>query len=99
MGLRDFNLYDQLRHNAFMAGDSPATITSGQIVSHRQLLDRVDRLAAGLSASGITQGDRLCILAQNCGEYLELYGACAKIGVIACPINWRLSASEVAGVV
>ena len=99
MGLRDFNLYDQLRHNALTAGDAAAVITSGQIVSHRQLLDRVDRLAAGLSASGITKGDRLCILAQNCGEYLELYGACAKTGVIACPINWRLSASEVAGVV
>jgi long-chain acyl-CoA synthetase len=99
MGLRDFNLYDQLRHNALTASDSPAVITSGQIVSHRQLLDRVDRLAAGLSANGIVKGDRLCILAQNCGEYLELYGACAKTGIIACPINWRLSASEVAGVV
>lgn len=99
MGLRDFNLYDQLRHNALTAGDSAAVITSGQIVSHRQLLDRVDRLAAGLSANGITQGDRVCMLAQNCGEYLDLYGACAKTGAIACPINWRLSASEVAGVV
>jgi len=99
MGLRDFNLYDQLRHNALTAGDSPAVITSGQIVSHRQLLARVDRLAAGLTASGIAKGDRVCILAQNSVEYLDLYGACAKTGAIACPINWRLSASEVAGIV
>jgi acyl-CoA synthetase (AMP-forming)/AMP-acid ligase II len=99
MGLRDFNLYDQLRHNALTAGESPAVIASGNVVSHREFLLRVDRLAAGLTASGIAKGDRLCILAQNSCEYLELYGACAKTGAIAFPINWRLSASEVAGVV
>ena len=85
MGLRDCNLYDQLRHNALTASDSAAVITSAQIVSHRQLLDGVDRLAAGLVASGIAKGDRVCILAQNSIEYLELYGACAKTGGSLAP--------------
>lgn len=80
-------------------GDAPAVITSGRTVSHRQFLDRVDQLAGGLAARGIAKGDRVCILAQNCLEYLDLYGACARTGAVACPVNWRLSASEVRGVI
>src|SRR3972149_6400729 len=96
MSLRGFTVYDLLQHNALAAGDAPAAIGAGRTVSHREFLDHVDRLAAGLTARGVAKGDRVCILAQNSIEYLELYGACAKTGAIAYPINWRLSGSEVA---
>ncbi|MEK7786828.1 MAG: AMP-binding protein [Chloroflexota bacterium] len=99
MGLRNYSIYHLLQHNARTAGDAPAVITSGRTVSHRQFLDRVDQLAGGLAARGIAKGDRVCILAQNCLEYLDLYGACARTGAVACPVNWRLSASEVRGVI
>ncbi len=99
MGLYDFTVYHFLQHNAQAAGDAPAAIDASRTLTHRQLLERVDRLAAGLAAQGIGQRDRVCILAQNSIEYLELYGACAKTGAIAYPINWRLSASEVRAVV
>jgi long-chain acyl-CoA synthetase len=95
MGLRDYSLYDFIRHNAAAAGSSPAVITTDQIMTQQQFLDRVDQLAAGLKEHGINKGDRICILAQNSAEYLELYGACAKTGAVAYPINWRLSAGEV----
>jgi long-chain acyl-CoA synthetase len=39
------------------------------------------------------------VLAQNDAAYLELYGACARQGIIAYPINWRLTAQEVERVV
>lgn len=99
MTLRNFSIYHLFQHNARNAGDAPAAFTASQTVSHRELLDRVDRLAAGMTARGIAKGDRVCILAQNSIEYLELYGACARTGAIAYPINWRLSASEVAAVI
>lgn len=99
MGLRDIGVYDVLQHNARTAGAAPAAFVEGQALSHQQFLDRVDRLAAGLAAQGIAKGDRVCILAQNSIEYLDLYGACAKTGAIAYPINWRLSASEVGAVI
>ena len=98
MGLRDYSIYHLLRHNARTPGDAPAALVAGQAFSHQQFLDRVDRLAAGLAAHGMTKGDRVCILAQNSLEYLDLYGACAKTGVIAYPINWRLAAAEVGAV-
>ncbi|HKZ84136.1 MAG TPA: AMP-binding protein [Anaerolineae bacterium] len=99
MGLRAFTVYHLLQHNARTAGTAPAAIDAGRTLTHQQFLDRVDRLAAGFAACAIIKGDRVCVLAQNSIEYLELYGACAKTGAIAYPINWRLSAPEVQGVV
>jgi long-chain acyl-CoA synthetase len=81
--------------NAKKAGSEAAIIDSDRSITHAEFLERVDRLAAGLVRSGIEKGDRICILAQNSIEYFDLYGACAKIGAIAYPINWRLSAEEV----
>ena len=65
----------------------------------RDFLARVDALAAGLAALPLVKGERLCILAQNHPAYLELYGACARLGVIAYPINWRLTAEEIRRIV
>src|SRR5262249_28203286 len=55
---------------------------------------RVDALATGLAGLGIVKGDRVCVLAQNDVAYLDLYGACARQGIVAYPINWRLTAEE-----
>jgi acyl-CoA synthetase (AMP-forming)/AMP-acid ligase II len=41
----------------------------------------------------------VCVLAQNDAAYLELYGACARQGIVAYPINWRLTGPEVERVV
>ena len=48
---------------------------------------------------GIGKGERICVLAQNNSAYLDLYGACAREGIVAYPINWRLTAEEVERVV
>jgi long-chain acyl-CoA synthetase len=99
MGLRDLNIYHFLEHNAWLYGTQPAVIGSQETISHSVFLERVNRLAEGLTRRGIEKGDRICILAQNCQEYFDLYGACAKTGAVAYPINWRLSAEEVQYVV
>jgi len=69
------------------------------VLSFRQLRQRVDELAAGLVGLGIGPGERVCVLAQNDAAYLELYGACARQGIVAYPINWRLTGPEVERVV
>lgn len=94
-----YSLYRVFQDNAQVAGDNPAFITADGTVTYQQFLDQVDRLAAGFTARGIEKGDRVCVLAQNSVEYMELFGACAKTGAIAYPINWRLSASEVREVI
>jgi len=94
-----FTVYDMIARGADVYGRAAAVIHGERSVSFRELRDRVDALAAGLAALGIARGDRLCILAQNDPAYLELYGACARLGIVAYPINWRLTGPEIERVV
>ena len=41
----------------------------------------------------------MAILAHNGQAYVDLIGAAARLGAIVVPINWRLSAEEVAYVI
>src|SRR5580700_8398175 len=59
-----------------------------------QLADSVSRLAGALHAAGVRPGDRVLWLGQNCHRLVETLAACAEIGAIFCPVNWRQSADE-----
>ena len=61
----------------------------------RDLHDRVAAIAAALSRHGFRAGDRLAMLLPNESDYLELVYACAWLGVIAVPVNTRLSIPEI----
>src|ERR1700752_2757096 len=75
-----------------------ALVPEGAPLSFAELDRRVNRIAAGLSAHGFKAGDRLALLLPNSPEYIELVYACSWLGVIAVPINARLSAAEIDGV-
>ena len=66
--------------------------------SYARLDARANRLARALMAMGVERGDRVAVLAHNCGEQFELLFACGKIGAVHTPLNWRLAQSELAGV-
>ena len=95
MGLYDITVYHLIRRNARINGNGTALVFEENRTTYTDLLDVVDRLAAGLKSIGVDRGMRICILAKNCPEYVYLYGAAAKIGAVVCPINWRLSSEEV----
>ena len=99
MSLRSFTLHDLINRNARWYGSNTALVFGDQRITHAQYAGRTARLAAGLAAAGVGQGDRLAILAPNCLEYVDLFGAAARLGAIVVPINWRLSAEEVAYVI
>ncbi|GAB5413951.1 MAG: long-chain fatty acid--CoA ligase [Congregibacter sp.] len=68
---------------------------SDRRVTYAELDERVRRLANGLVRGlGISKGDRVAILSKNCVEYMEVIFACARSGLIAQPLNWRLSSEE-----
>jgi acyl-CoA synthetase (AMP-forming)/AMP-acid ligase II len=94
-----FTVYDMIARGAAIHGDAPAVVHGERARSFLQFRRRVDALAGGLAGLGIAKGDRVCILAQNDPAYLELYGACARQGIVAYPINWRLTGQEVERVV
>src|SRR5439155_470367 len=99
MDVHGFTVYDMIARGAFVHGDAPAILHGDRELSFREFRRQVDALAGGLLALGIGKGERICILAQNDPAYLELYGACARQGIVAYPVNWRLTAQEVARVV
>jgi long-chain acyl-CoA synthetase len=71
-------------------------LTSGAArISFSELEERVKGIAAALTAHGFKAGDRLALLLPNSPEYIELVYACSWLGVIAVPLNTRLSAVEI----
>ncbi|KAJ8025067.1 Acyl-CoA synthetase family member 2, mitochondrial [Holothuria leucospilota] len=61
--------------------------TEGSRHTYRQLLDEVDRFAAGLMATGIIKGDRVGMWGPNIKEWILTQFACARIGAILVNVN------------
>ena len=72
-----------------------ALASNGAHLTFRELHDRVAGIAASLQRLGFGAGDRLAILLPNGAEYIQLIYACSWLGVIAVPLNTRLSAPEI----
>jgi len=96
---RALTVYDLIARAAALHASAPAVIQGDRQWTFAEFRGRVDALAAGLAGLGLARGERVCILAQNDVAYLELYGACARQGLVAYPINWRLTGEEVERVV
>jgi acyl-CoA synthetase (AMP-forming)/AMP-acid ligase II len=58
------------------------------------LNDRATRLGHFLRSRGVGRGDRVGLLGQNGVEYIDLVLACAKLGAVFAPYNYRLHPSE-----
>lgn len=67
---------------------------SGRRYSYRDLADAMDRQCAWLDASGVGAGERIAVLAVNHPETVTLLFACARLGCIMVPLNYRLTAAE-----
>lgn len=67
---------------------------AGAQLIYRELDERSNRLAQGLLDSGLTPGDRVATWMTDGFQYVELYLACAKAGLVVCPVNERHTASE-----
>ncbi|MEQ1506528.1 MAG: long-chain fatty acid--CoA ligase [Myxococcota bacterium] len=52
------------------------------------------RWVARLRREGVGPGDRVAVLAPNRGETFALLFACAELGAVLFPMNWRLSVEE-----
>ncbi|MBZ5526866.1 MAG: long-chain-fatty-acid--CoA ligase [Acidobacteriia bacterium] len=65
-------------------------------IKWKDLDRRVNRLAHAMIAKGLKKGERIAIYSKNCLEYLELFYAGAKTGIVIQPLNWRFTPEEVA---
>ncbi|TMR99937.1 long-chain-fatty-acid--CoA ligase [Nonomuraea basaltis] len=87
---------DQLARHARSVPDAVALRMDGVDRTYRELDARVDRLANALRTRGVDQGDRVVVMTFNGLEMVEAFFACARLGAICVPINFRLHADEVA---
>ena len=71
-------------------------VERGRRMSFGELDERVRRLSNGLVGQlQLNKGDRVAILSKNSIEYMEIFYACARVGLIAQPLNWRLGNEEI----
>ena len=88
-----------IERNARLCPQRLALVCEERRVTHREYAARVRKLASALYARGVRRGDRVSILAMNCSEYFEVYGAAEWAGYTVSTINWRLAAPEIEWIV
>ena len=89
-----FNLTRSLDRNADRTPHQDAVIFRDARLTHRQLLDRVNALAAAFQAAGIGKGDIVAVLMGNRPEFLESVLAANRVGAAFLPLNVRLAEPE-----
>lgn len=72
----------------------PAIIFNNEQITYGELNNRANRAACWLQSLGIEKGDRVAVMLENCPEFIEIYIACARLGSIFVPINFRLALPE-----
>ncbi len=55
---------------------------------------QIRQMATLLNTRGYSTGDRIALLAKNNVHQLIVHFACARLGLIYTPLNWRLNSSE-----
>lgn len=89
------DLSDLIERNAAFTPEKPATIFEGEILSYAAFHARIAQTACALKAElGVSRGDRVAILSLNRPDYLVLLYACARLGAMLVPLNWRLAVAE-----
>jgi len=66
-----------------------------QPISHATILERVRRIALGLSSLGVARGDRVAILSENRPEWAFADYACLTSGFADVPIYATLPAEQI----
>jgi fatty-acyl-CoA synthase len=89
------DLSNLIARNAAFAPEKPAIIFEGESLSYAGLSARIEQAARALRHEfGVSRGDRVAILSLNRPDYLVLLYACARLGAMLVPLNWRLAVAE-----
>ena len=91
---------EMLRWRARRHPSLEAVWFEGKSQTFAEFNESTSQLAAGLVGQlGLQPGDRVGILDKNSAAYFELFFALDKAGLVAAPLNWRLTPHEVKQIV
>src|SRR4051812_19357160 len=89
------DLSDLIDRHAAFTPDKIAIRFAGRTLTYAAFAARIAAAARALKSQlGIGRGDRVAILAANHPDYLVLLYACARLGALLVPLNWRLAVPE-----
>ena len=91
-------LYQRFADQAARAPDALALQAGSRAISHRGFIDLVDATAQQWADEGLGAGDAIGWLGHNSPEMLAGLLACAQLGAVWVPLNWRLAAPELAAI-
>jgi fatty-acyl-CoA synthase len=94
--VRRQTIADALHRTAQRLPAKTAIVCGATRWSYAEFNALVDRLAAGLQRIGVTEGDKVAVLARNSHGFAALRFALARCGAVLVPINFMLKADEVA---
>jgi acyl-CoA synthetase (AMP-forming)/AMP-acid ligase II len=89
---------DLIKRGRALYGEQPALFFEGRRFTFAEQASRIFRLANALIAQGLRRQERVAILARNCSEYIEVFGACEVAGFVAINLNSRLAEAELAAI-
>ena len=89
------DLSDLIDRNAAFAPDKAAIRFADRTLTYAGFARRIADAARALKSQwGVAPGDRVAVLAYNRPDTLVLLYACARLGAMLVPINWRLAVPE-----
>ncbi len=91
------NVWDILEIGSAIDPEATA-VGSEHPVDYRALVHTVTLLAAALRENGIEPGDRVALMEHNTPFFMVWTFACAGVGAVLVPLNYRLAAPELQGV-
>jgi long-chain acyl-CoA synthetase len=89
---------DVIRRFALERPGAVALRHGARELTYAELDARSSRLAQALLAAGAGPGTRIAYLGRTAPEVVELLFAAGKTGAVLVPLNWRLSAPELAAI-
>src|ERR1700749_1077260 len=95
-------VFDWIEYHAATRGDAIAMedLATGRQFTYAEFHQRVGRLASGMRERfGVKRGDRVAVLAHNSTDLFEIQFACARLGAVFAPLNWRLTLPELTFIV
>jgi long-chain acyl-CoA synthetase len=94
----DWNIANVVRRGAAAHAAHTALRYQDATFSYGDLDARSNRVAQGLLALGIAPGDRIAVFDKNTPEQFDILFGVSKARAVCVPVNWRLSAHEIAQV-
>ncbi len=88
------NIAQWIDRHAAATPDKCAIRYGGHDLSYRAFAALIEHSAGALAAAGIRRSACVAYLGCNTPEMLALFFACARLGALFMPLNWRLAAPE-----